>query len=251
MAVNVDETISIHCHPINCHFWSLAFFFSFFMWNLACMTGDDYFISSDESVETIELFSKSLRVNKFPWWVTCIKYYLTIFLLCSTFLPLRQSKYVRLLSGCSCYTIPCSVQKVNISIARGIWFIRSSFFPLRVLIASNSKINGYESLVRILAWLFYVWHCQKILWQWNKHERNKYFAFASASAAIAITNTRRAISTFTLFTICCTFFSSLYFYVISIYSILFGWCIYKFFFGILEFLKPCEVWFTCVIYLWQ
>lgn len=128
MAVNVDETISIHCHPINCHFWSLAFFFSFFMWNLACMTGDDYFISSDESVETIELFSKSLRVNKFPWWVTCIKYYLTIFLLCSTFLPLRQSKYVRLLSGCSCYTIPCSVQKVNISIARGIWFIRSSFF---------------------------------------------------------------------------------------------------------------------------
>lgn len=129
MAVNVDETISIHCHPINCHFWSLAFFFSFFMWNLACMTGDDYFISSDESVETIELFSKSLRVNKFPWWVTCIKYYLTIFLLCSTFLPLRQSKYVRLLSGCSCYTIPCSVQKVNISIARGIWFIRSSFFP--------------------------------------------------------------------------------------------------------------------------
>lgn len=125
------------------------------------------------------------------------------------------------------------------------------FFPLRVLIASNSKINGYESLVRILAWLFYVWHCQKIQWQWNKHERNKYFAFASASAAIAITNTRRAISTFTLFTICCTFFSSLYFYVISIYSILFGWCMYKFFFGILEFLKPCEVWFTCVIYLWQ
>lgn len=125
------------------------------------------------------------------------------------------------------------------------------FFPLRVLIASNSKINGYESLVRILAWLFYVWHCRKIQWQWNKHERNKYFAFASASAAVAITNTRRAISTFTLFTICCTFFSSLYFYVISIYSILFGWCMYKFFFGILEFLKPCEVWFTCVIYLWQ
>lgn len=105
------------------------------------------------------------------------------------------------------------------------------FFPLRVLIASNSKINGYESLVRILAWLFYVWHCQKIQWQWHKHERNKYFAFASASAAIAITNTRRALSTFTLFTICCTFFSSLYFYVISIYFISFyfaGVCINSF-----------------------
>lgn len=59
---------------------------------LACVTGDDYFISSDESVETIELFSKSLRVNKFPWWVTCIKYYLTIFLLRSTFSSVETIK---------------------------------------------------------------------------------------------------------------------------------------------------------------
>lgn len=122
---------TLWCGPINCHFWWLPCFF-----RSSFRRGINFHIM--RATKTSELFSESLRVNKFLWWITWILSTLP-FLIAPSRAPFASW------------------------IARGIWFILSL---LVALIAQNQCESPVQPLCLHDYFCFY-------RWQWRKHKINK------------------------------------------------------------------------------